>query len=128
MSECGAGCQGKEDNFRRNSSPKQRFTIPESSITLPESAPNFRDEFAVDSPLQRRVRANLDHLSPAQARAFMLADNRLAEIADWDDRLLAQQLKELSLLVLDFNIEDTGLEMGEIDLRISFGTINVTPL
>ena len=58
----------------------------------------------------------------------MLADNRLAEIADWDDRLLAQQLKELSLLVLDFNIEDTGLEMGEIDLRISFGTINVTPL
>ena len=55
MSECGAGCQGKEDNFRRNSSAKQRFTIPESSITLPESAPNFRDEFAVDSPLQRRV-------------------------------------------------------------------------
>jgi hypothetical protein len=46
LSECGAGCQGKEDNFRRNSSAKQRFTIPESSITLPESAPNFRDEFA----------------------------------------------------------------------------------
>src|SRR5215472_12506656 len=60
----------------------------------------------------------LDHLSPAQARAFMLADNRLAEIADWDDRLLAQQLNELSQLVVDFNIEDTGFEMGEIDLRI----------
>jgi DNA modification methylase len=43
----------------------------------------------------------------------------LAEIADWDDRLLAQQLNELSLLVLDFNIEDTGFEMGEIDLRIA---------
>jgi hypothetical protein len=55
LSECGAGCQGKEDNFRRNSSAKQRFTIPESSITLPESEPNFRDEFAVDSPLQRGV-------------------------------------------------------------------------
>ena len=49
MSECGAACQGEEDNFRRNSSAKQRFTIPESSITLRESAPNFRDEFAVDS-------------------------------------------------------------------------------
>jgi DNA modification methylase len=61
----------------------------------------------------------LDHLSPAQARAFMIADNRLAEIGDWDDRLLAQQLKELSLLVLDFNIEDTGFEVGEIDLRIA---------
>ena len=28
-------------NFRPNSCGKQRFTIPESSITLPESAPNF---------------------------------------------------------------------------------------
>jgi 16S rRNA G966 N2-methylase RsmD len=61
----------------------------------------------------------LDHLTPAQARAFMIADNRLAEIADWDDRLLAQQLNELSRLVLDFNIEVTGFEVGEIDLRIA---------
>ena len=61
----------------------------------------------------------LDHLTPAQARAFMIADNRLTEIATWDDRLLAQQLKDLSLIGLDFNIEDTGFEMGEIDLRIA---------
>jgi DNA modification methylase len=60
----------------------------------------------------------LDHLTSAQARAFMIADNRLTEISAWDDRLLAQQLKELSLLDLDFNIEDTGFEMPEIDLRI----------
>jgi len=61
----------------------------------------------------------LDHLTPAQARAFMIADNRLAEIAAWDDRLLAEQLKELSLLGLDFSIEVTGFAMGEIDLRIA---------
>src|SRR5271170_1369216 len=61
----------------------------------------------------------LDHLSPAQARAFMIADNRLAEVATWDDRLLAQQLKDLSLLGLDFSLELTGFEMGEIDLRIA---------
>jgi DNA modification methylase len=61
----------------------------------------------------------LDHLTPAQARAFMIADNRLTEIGTWDDRLLAQQLKELSLLGLDFGIEVTGFEMGEIDLRIA---------
>jgi hypothetical protein len=61
----------------------------------------------------------LDHLTPAQARAFMITDNRLTEIAAWDDRLLAEQLKELSLLGLDFNIEVTGFEMGEIDLRIA---------
>ena len=61
----------------------------------------------------------LDHLTPAQARAFMIADNRLTEFATWDDRLLAQQLKDLSLLGLDFSIEVTGFEMGEIDLRIA---------
>jgi DNA modification methylase len=61
----------------------------------------------------------LDHLTPAQARAFMIADNRLTENSVWDDRLLAQQLKDLSLLGLDFDIEVTGFEMGEIDLRIA---------
>src|SRR5437660_4328969 len=60
----------------------------------------------------------LDHLTPAQARAFMITDNRLTEISAWDDRLLAQQLKDLSLLGLDFSLELTGFEMGEIDLRI----------
>src|SRR6266404_2615428 len=38
----------------------------------------------------------LDHLTSAQARAFMIADNRLTEIASWDDRLLAEQLRDLS--------------------------------
>src|ERR1700730_16946762 len=61
----------------------------------------------------------LDHLTSAQARAFMIADNRLTEIATWNDRLLAQQLKDLSLLGLDFSLEVTGFEMGEIDLRIA---------
>jgi ParB-like chromosome segregation protein Spo0J len=61
----------------------------------------------------------LDHLTAAKARAFMIADNRLTEIATWDDRLLAQQLKDLSLLGLDFSLEVTGFEMGEIDLRIA---------
>jgi DNA modification methylase len=61
----------------------------------------------------------LDHLTPEQARVFMIADNRLSEIASWDDRLLAEQLKDLSLLGLDFSIEVTGFEVAEIDLRIA---------
>jgi DNA modification methylase len=60
----------------------------------------------------------LDHLTPAQARAFRIADNKLTENAEWDDRLLAQQLKDLSLIGLDFSLELTGFEMAEIDLRI----------
>lgn len=60
----------------------------------------------------------LEHLTEAQTRAFMIADNRLTENSVWDDRLLAQQLKELSTLELDFNVEATGFEMGEIDVMI----------
>jgi len=48
----------------------------------------------------------------------MVADNRLTENSVWDDRLLAERLKELSLEDLDFNLEATGFEIGEIDLRI----------
>jgi hypothetical protein len=38
---------------------------------------------------------SLEHLTEAQARAFMIADNRLTENSEWDERLLAEQLKEL---------------------------------
>src|SRR6266478_6611624 len=68
----------------------------------------------------------LDHLTPAQTRAFMIADNRLTEIATWDDRLLAEQLRDLSLEGLDFSLEVTGFEMGEIDLRIA--SLDDTPV
>jgi len=61
----------------------------------------------------------LEHLTEAQIRAFMIADNRLTEISTWDEQMLAEQLQELSLLDLDFDIEVTGFEMGEIDLRIA---------
>jgi DNA modification methylase len=61
---------------------------------------------------------SLDHLTEAQARAFTIADNRLTEISAWDDKLLAAQLKELSILDLDFSLDATGFEMGEIDFRI----------
>lgn len=60
----------------------------------------------------------LDHLTEVQARAFMIADNRLTENSTWNERLLAEQLMELSVLDLDFNLEATGFMMGEIDLRI----------
>ena len=59
----------------------------------------------------------LEHFSDAQRRAFMIADNRLTEIASWDDRLLAEQLQDLASVELDFDIETIGFDMGEIDLR-----------
>lgn len=60
----------------------------------------------------------LEHLTDAQARAFKIADNRLTEIGTWDDQLLGEQLQMLAAVDLDFSLEVTGFEMGEIDLRI----------
>ena len=60
----------------------------------------------------------LEHLTPEQARAFAIADNRLAETSSWDDRLLAEVLRDLSSVELNFDLEATGFTMGEIDLRI----------
>jgi DNA modification methylase len=60
----------------------------------------------------------LDHLTPQQAQAFMVADNRLTEIATWDDQLLGEIFQELSTLDLNFRLDVTGFELAEIDLRI----------
>src|SRR5262249_5948595 len=56
----------------------------------------------------------LCHLSEAEKRAYILADNRLAEKAGWDRELLATELQ--GLIELDVDIELTGFEMAEIDL------------
>jgi DNA modification methylase len=60
----------------------------------------------------------LQHLSEQQAQAYMLADNKLTDRSDWDDEKLALQLKELQAMALEFDIEATGFELPEIDLRI----------
>jgi hypothetical protein len=60
----------------------------------------------------------LDHLTPEQARAFAIADNRLSETSTWDEAVLARHLKDLSLIDLDFKLDAIGFSMGEIDLKI----------
>jgi ParB-like chromosome segregation protein Spo0J len=59
----------------------------------------------------------LDHLDEAKARAFMIADNRLAEGAAWNEGLLQEQLRELPLAEPDLAIEATGFAPEGIDLR-----------
>jgi ParB-like nuclease domain len=59
----------------------------------------------------------LSHLSVAQARAFAIADNRLAEGAAWNNGLLLEQLRELPLAEPDLAIEVTGFELEGIDLE-----------
>jgi DNA modification methylase len=65
----------------------------------------------------------VDHLSPTQIRAYVIADNRLAEKAGWDPTLLALELQELSVQP-NFDVTVTGFEMGEIDIIIGEASAN----
>jgi DNA modification methylase len=56
----------------------------------------------------------LAHLSDVEKRAYILADNRLAEISGWDREILAIELQ--ALVNLDFEVELTGFATAEIDL------------
>lgn len=54
----------------------------------------------------------LPHLTDAQKRAYVIADNKLALNAGWDDELLALELRELDQLGFDLHL--TGFDDDEI--------------
>ncbi len=68
--------------------------------------------------LQKIPTISLEHLTPDQARAYRIADNRIAELASWNEELLRVEFQELSVLDLNFNLTDTGFETPEIDIMI----------
>ncbi len=60
----------------------------------------------------------LETLTEAEIRAYVIADNRLAELAGWDQEMLAIELQGLIALDLDFDVTITGFETPEIDILI----------
>ena len=54
-----------------------------------------------------------DHLTETQRKAYILADNKMALNAGWDDEMLAIELGELG--ELGFDLELTGFSLEEID-------------
>ena len=61
----------------------------------------------------------VEGLTEAQARAYLIADNRLAELADWDVELLASELHYVTELDIEFDLTITGFDTPEIDLPLS---------
>ncbi|GGE24634.1 DNA modification methylase [Gemmobacter megaterium] len=61
----------------------------------------------------------LAHLSEAQKRAYVLADNRLAEQAGWDRDLLALELGDLREMAVDLG--SLGFEARELDALLNAG-------
>ena len=67
----------------------------------------------------------LDHMSDAERRAYVIADNRLAELAGWDQEILKIELQGLAALDLDFDVEITGFDTAELDLLLD-GRVEAT--
>lgn len=114
----------------RSHSPKQIRQIAQSIRTFGFTNPVLIDQERTILAGHGRVEAasllgmaevpclRLEHMSAAQKRAYVLADNKLAENAGWDREILAIELDALVTADLDFDIGVIGFDAGELDLII----------
>src|ERR671912_1792516 len=58
----------------------------------------------------------LSHLSEAQRRAYVIADNKLAQNAGWDRDVLAIELQ--ALIDVEFDLELTGFSLADVDILL----------
>lgn len=65
----------------------------------------------------------IEHLSDDQVRAYRIADNRIAELSDWEDDVLRLEIVDLAELQfeeeLDFDLSVIGFSTPELDLIIA---------
>ncbi|HEX7822011.1 MAG TPA: ParB/Srx family N-terminal domain-containing protein [Sphingobium sp.] len=61
----------------------------------------------------------LGGISEADRRAYVMADNRLAELAGWDTDILSLELGEIAELVPDFDLTVIGFDMPEIEAMLN---------
>ena len=93
----------------------QPILIDEDKIVL---AGHGRLEAAKLLGMKRIPTISIEHMTKAQIRVFMIADNKLAENARWDQDLLSIMFQDLSELDPDFDLTLTGFEVAEIDIFI----------
>lgn len=86
--------------------------IDESDTIL---AGHGRVEAAVMMRLDSVPCLRFDTMTPAEKRAYVIADNKLALNAGWDEEMLAIELGALLTCDLDFDVNVTGFSASEID-------------
>ena len=57
----------------------------------------------------------IEDLTEAQKRAYIIADNKLALDAGWDDELLRIEIGELQ--AMDFDVSLTGFDLADFELE-----------
>jgi DNA modification methylase len=91
------------------------FTMP---ILVDETGAIIAGEARVEAARRLKMREiptiSIAHLSPAQVRAFRIADNKLASLATFNRDALAIEIDEL-LVIGEIDVEAMGWETGEVD-------------
>jgi ParB-like chromosome segregation protein Spo0J len=67
----------------------------------------------------------LDHLSDAQKRAYILADNRIALSSGWDEAMLANELQDLHADEIDLGL--TGFDADELGKLLGYDAQEIAP-
>lgn len=73
---------------------------------------------AVEASYDMVPTIQLSHMTDAQKRAYIIADNRIAEQANWSKAMLRSELK--GLVEIGYEVELTGFDTIEIDTILSF--------
>lgn len=66
-----------------------------------------------------------DDLSPAQIKAFRIADNKVSEYAQWDEDMLKVELEELE--EMDFDLDELNIDYSDFDLDIGENIEEIEP-
>ena len=82
---------------------------------------------ALELGLKEVPTVRLEHLTDAERRAYILADNKLAEQAGWNIPILKLEMRELHEEELEFNLEATGFETSELDILLHEDDENEEP-
>lgn len=62
---------------------------------------------------------DIGSMSDAERRAYIVADNRLAELAGWDSELLGMEMEAILEAMPDFDIGAIGFDDGELDALLA---------
>lgn len=113
------------DRNSRTHSQEQIAQIAHSMITFGFTAPILVDQadgiLAGHGRLKAAIQLGLpevpvillDHLSPEERKAYIIADNKLAENAGWDEKMLRAELADLQ--AADFDLEIIGFTDKELE-------------
>lgn len=86
-----------------------------------------RTQAAKQAGLEQVPYRRITNLTDEQKRAYILADNKLSDIAEWDEELLQMELENISLDMTAFGFEEFEINIDEDNNEVIEDEIPETP-